>query len=251
MARTTSGQVTSSARCKRATTSHQEQGQRPRAHRAQEVLQVGPPHTSTRRPASEPIRAPGSSTTGSTVLEAARGTGAFDDWSGTYATYTLAYRLTGDEEDARDVVQESYLRAYRGLRAFRGDAQFSTWLYRITANCASTHLGAPAAPPARRARRRRRRGRRPGPRSTRRLVPTRWPCATARGRPRRAARHGCGPSWCCATSTTCPTRRSPPSSASPSRRPRCGCTGPGAGCASRCSPVATPATVDGGSAHAV
>lgn len=60
----------------------------------------------------------------------------------TYAdTYTLAYRLTGDEEDARDVVQESYLRAYRGLGRFRGDAQFSTWLYRITANCASTHLG--------------------------------------------------------------------------------------------------------------
>jgi RNA polymerase sigma-70 factor, ECF subfamily len=60
----------------------------------------------------------------------------------TYAdTYTLAYRLTGDEEDARDVVQESYLRAYRGLRRFRGDSQFSTWLYRITANCASSHLG--------------------------------------------------------------------------------------------------------------
>ena len=60
----------------------------------------------------------------------------------TYAdTYTLAYRLTGDEEDARDVVQETYLRAFRGLKRFRGDAQFTTWLYRITANCASTHLG--------------------------------------------------------------------------------------------------------------
>jgi RNA polymerase sigma-70 factor (ECF subfamily) len=60
----------------------------------------------------------------------------------TYAdTYTLAYRLTGDEEDARDVVQEAYLRAFRGLRRFRGDAQFSTWMYRITANCASTQLG--------------------------------------------------------------------------------------------------------------
>jgi RNA polymerase sigma-70 factor, ECF subfamily len=60
----------------------------------------------------------------------------------TYAdTYTLAFRLTGNEEDARDVVQEAYLRAYRGLRRFRGDAQFSTWLYRITANCAATHLG--------------------------------------------------------------------------------------------------------------
>ena len=60
----------------------------------------------------------------------------------TYAeTYTLALRMTGNEEDARDVVQESYLRAFRGLRRFRGDAQFSTWLYRITANCANTHLG--------------------------------------------------------------------------------------------------------------
>jgi RNA polymerase sigma-70 factor, ECF subfamily len=56
-------------------------------------------------------------------------------------TYTLAYRLTGNVEDAHDVVQEAYLRAYKGLRRFRGDAQFSTWLYRITANCAATHLG--------------------------------------------------------------------------------------------------------------
>jgi RNA polymerase sigma-70 factor (ECF subfamily) len=59
----------------------------------------------------------------------------------TYAdTYTLAYRLTGDEEDARDVVQEAYLRAFRGLKQFRGESQFSTWIYRITANCASTLL---------------------------------------------------------------------------------------------------------------
>ncbi len=60
----------------------------------------------------------------------------------TYAdTYTLAYRLVGDEEDARDVVQETYLRAHKGLKKFRGDAQLSTWLHRITANCASTYLG--------------------------------------------------------------------------------------------------------------
>lgn len=55
-------------------------------------------------------------------------------------TYTLAHRLVGNEEDARDVVQEAYLRAYRGIGRFRGDAQFTTWLYRITANCASTAL---------------------------------------------------------------------------------------------------------------
>ena len=68
---------------------------------------------------------------------------AFDELvRATYAdTYTLAYRLTGDEEDARDVVQDAYLRAFRGIKRFRGDAQFSTWMYRITANCAATHLG--------------------------------------------------------------------------------------------------------------
>jgi RNA polymerase sigma-70 factor (ECF subfamily) len=55
-------------------------------------------------------------------------------------TYTLAYRLTGNEDDARDVVQDAYLRAYRGLRRFRGDAQFTTWLYRITANCSANLL---------------------------------------------------------------------------------------------------------------
>src|ERR671911_2372055 len=53
-------------------------------------------------------------------------------------TYTLAMRLTANEEAARDVVQESYLRAWKGIRRFRGDAQFSTWMYRITANAAAT-----------------------------------------------------------------------------------------------------------------
>lgn len=56
-------------------------------------------------------------------------------------TFTLARRLVSDDEDARDVVQDAYLRAYRSIGKFRGDAQFTTWLYRITANCASTHLG--------------------------------------------------------------------------------------------------------------
>jgi RNA polymerase sigma-70 factor (ECF subfamily) len=69
--------------------------------------------------------------------------GAFDELvRATYTdAYTLAYRLTGNEEDAQDVVQDAYLRAYKGLKRFRGEAQFSTWLYRITANCAATHLG--------------------------------------------------------------------------------------------------------------
>lgn len=56
------------------------------------------------------------------------------------ACYSLAYRLVGNEHDARDVLQEAYLRAYRSLRRFRGDAAFSTWLYRITVNCAADLL---------------------------------------------------------------------------------------------------------------
>ena len=55
--------------------------------------------------------------------------------------YALALRLTGSTEDARDVVQEAYLRAYRSVGRFRGEALFSTWLYRIVANCAATHVG--------------------------------------------------------------------------------------------------------------
>lgn len=59
----------------------------------------------------------------------------------TYAdSYALAHRLTGNEDDACDVVQDAYLRAYRALPRFRGDAAFTTWLYRITANCSATHL---------------------------------------------------------------------------------------------------------------
>lgn len=48
--------------------------------------------------------------------------------------YALAYRTLGREEDARDVAQEAFLRAYRGLRGFKGQAKFSSWLYRITLN---------------------------------------------------------------------------------------------------------------------
>ena len=48
--------------------------------------------------------------------------------------YALAYRTLGREEDARDVAQEAFLRAYRGLKGFKGQAKFSSWLYRITLN---------------------------------------------------------------------------------------------------------------------
>ncbi len=48
--------------------------------------------------------------------------------------YALAYRVIGREEDARDVTQETFLRAFRGLAAFKGQAKFSSWLYRIALN---------------------------------------------------------------------------------------------------------------------
>jgi RNA polymerase sigma-70 factor (ECF subfamily) len=54
--------------------------------------------------------------------------------------YNLAIKLTGNEADANDVVQDTYVRAFRGLRRFRGDAAFSTWLYRIASNCASSFM---------------------------------------------------------------------------------------------------------------
>ncbi len=48
--------------------------------------------------------------------------------------YALAYRQLGREEDARDIVQDAFLRAFRALPGFKGEAKFSSWLYRITLN---------------------------------------------------------------------------------------------------------------------
>ncbi|HTT65149.1 MAG TPA: sigma-70 family RNA polymerase sigma factor [Bryobacteraceae bacterium] len=49
--------------------------------------------------------------------------------------FRLAYRMTGHQQDAEDVVQETFLRAYRQLSKFDERASFGTWLYRIAANC--------------------------------------------------------------------------------------------------------------------
>jgi len=50
--------------------------------------------------------------------------------------YNAAYRLLDNGEDARDVVQDSFLHAYQSLHSFRGDSQFYTWIYRIVVNTA-------------------------------------------------------------------------------------------------------------------
>ena len=52
------------------------------------------------------------------------------------AAFRLAFRMTGNEQDAEDVVQESFIKAYRYLGRFETRADFGTWLYRIVANCA-------------------------------------------------------------------------------------------------------------------
>ncbi len=54
--------------------------------------------------------------------------------------FNIAYRITGDHEDACETVQEAFLSACRGIRAFRGDSSFSTWLTAITANLARNRL---------------------------------------------------------------------------------------------------------------
>lgn len=48
--------------------------------------------------------------------------------------YRFAHRLCGESEAARDIVQETFLNAYRGFKDFRGDAQLSTWLYTIASH---------------------------------------------------------------------------------------------------------------------
>lgn len=52
------------------------------------------------------------------------------------ALFRLAYRMTGNEPDAEDVVQDAFLKAYRSLDRFEERAQVGSWLYRIAANCA-------------------------------------------------------------------------------------------------------------------
>ena len=49
-------------------------------------------------------------------------------------TYSLAYRLCGAQSDAEDIAQETFLRVARGIRGFRCQSKFSTWIYKITVN---------------------------------------------------------------------------------------------------------------------
>lgn len=56
--------------------------------------------------------------------------------------YRTCYGVVGNHEDAADLTQEAFLKAYRGLRRFRRDASFLTWLHRIAVNAALNHVSA-------------------------------------------------------------------------------------------------------------
>ncbi len=54
--------------------------------------------------------------------------------------YNIAYRYTGNQEDALDLAQEAFLKAYRGINNFRQEAAFKTWIYHITSNVCKDFL---------------------------------------------------------------------------------------------------------------
>ena len=54
--------------------------------------------------------------------------------------YNLALRMTGNSEDAADMSQEAFIKAYNSLSSFRGDSKFSVWLYRIVSNVCLDYL---------------------------------------------------------------------------------------------------------------
>jgi len=62
--------------------------------------------------------------------------------------FGLACRLTGNEGDAADVLQDTFLQVYRHLPSYRGEARFGTWLYRIATNAALMHRRARARRPS-------------------------------------------------------------------------------------------------------
>jgi RNA polymerase sigma factor (sigma-70 family) len=69
-------------------------------------------------------------------------TAAFGELVNQYkdAAFTLCVRICGNHDDAGDICQDAFIKAFRALRNFRGDSGFSTWLYRIVYNTAISHI---------------------------------------------------------------------------------------------------------------
>jgi RNA polymerase sigma-70 factor (ECF subfamily) len=60
--------------------------------------------------------------------------------------YQVCYRFVGNHDDASDLAQEAFIRAFRALRTFKGQAAFSTWLYRVAVNVCLNRVGARRLP---------------------------------------------------------------------------------------------------------
>ncbi len=54
--------------------------------------------------------------------------------------YSIAYRLVGNHEDASDLAQEAFIKVFKSIKNFRGDASFSTWLYHVVSNVCRDYL---------------------------------------------------------------------------------------------------------------
>src|SRR5512136_717773 len=109
--------------------------------------------------------------------------------------YGMALRATGRSEDAEDLAQEVFLSVFRGLEGFKGDAQFTTWLYRIAWNRCADWL---------------RRNRKPARRTSRRRTISRTAGRTLpKRRSARMTGCGCGRPSTASTSSTVPWSSSP------------------------------------------
>ncbi len=89
------------------------------------------------------------------VQRALESSAAFEELVNRYQRriYAYAYRYTGRAEDAEDIVQETFVRAYRSLKTFDSSRSFSPWIYKIAGNlCHSFHASKKSAEPLEQAR---------------------------------------------------------------------------------------------------
>jgi len=105
--------------------------------------------SASERTAAKPAAAQAASDDRALVRAAAAGSReAFDEIVVRHrrAVYRLCHRFAGNHEDAADLTQQVFLRAYRGLDAFRGESAIATWLYRIAVNASLNFLAARRPP---------------------------------------------------------------------------------------------------------
>ena len=98
--------------------------------------------TPVERPAPAPVPADESADRALVRLAQSGDLGAFDELVVRYQEriYALVYHMTSNHEDANDLAQEAFVKAWKALRNFKGDSSFYTWVYRIAVNHTLNHL---------------------------------------------------------------------------------------------------------------